>query len=104
MKGQNWRTTDPGLDENIRQQLVDALMEGRRWVRDANRTGDPAALRAARAHVDLAKRALGERGQRWWTIEADGIDEARVLALAAILRWATRKRISLSEARSHLVD
>jgi hypothetical protein len=44
-------------------------MAARRGVAAANRAGDAAALRNARAAVDAAKRALGERGPVWW---ADG--------------------------------
>ncbi|WP_426954769.1 hypothetical protein [Muricoccus radiodurans] len=42
-------------------------MAARRAVRDALRAGDDAALKAARAAVDAAKRGLGERGPVWWT-------------------------------------
>ena len=41
------------------------LMQARRAVRMAK--GDPARLAAARARVDAAKRALGERGPVWWS-------------------------------------
>lgn len=41
-------------------------MAGRRAVRTAKASGDPAALRAARKAVDDAKRGLGERGPPWW--------------------------------------
>lgn len=40
-------------------------MAARRTVRDAR--GDNAAIKTARARVDAAKRALGERGDPWWT-------------------------------------
>ena len=39
-------------------------MAARRAVRDAK--GEDAAVAAARARVDAAKRALGERGPVWW--------------------------------------
>lgn len=39
-------------------------MDARRAVRDAK--GDTAALKSARARVDAAKIALGERGPVWW--------------------------------------
>jgi hypothetical protein len=39
-------------------------MAARRAVRDAK--GDETALRSARAAVDAAKHALGERGPAWW--------------------------------------
>lgn len=46
--------------------LVDALMQARRGVREALRSGDAAVLAGARAGVDAAKHALGERGPVWW--------------------------------------
>lgn len=65
--GRLWRTSNPGLAPERRQALVDALMAARREVGNAKRTGDPEAQRRARAAVDAAKRALGERGPVWWT-------------------------------------
>lgn len=67
VRGRLWRTADPGLAPDVRQALVDALMRARRAVGVAKKAGDPAAERAARADVDAAKRALGERGPVWWT-------------------------------------
>lgn len=42
-------------------------MNARRAVGQAKRSGDAAAMKAARAAVDVAKVALGERGPVWWT-------------------------------------
>ena len=42
-------------------------MIARRDVRTALRADDADMLRDARGRVDVAKRALGERGQVWWT-------------------------------------
>jgi hypothetical protein len=42
-------------------------MRARRAVRDAKAGGGDGDLAAARAAVDRAKRALGERGPPWWT-------------------------------------
>ena len=42
-------------------------MQARRSVGVSLRGGDGAALVAARARVDAAKVALGERGPVWWT-------------------------------------
>ncbi|WP_409267495.1 hypothetical protein [Massilia sp. BHUDP2] len=42
-------------------------MRARRQVGTAKRAGDAGAERQARAEVDAAKRALGERGPVWWT-------------------------------------
>lgn len=41
-------------------------MDARRAVAQAKRSGDAAAMKAARAAVDVAKVALGERGPVWW--------------------------------------
>lgn len=67
--GRLWRTSNPALPPEERQRLVDALMRARRQVGAAKRAGDGEAERHARAAVDAAKRALGERGPVWW---ADG--------------------------------
>ncbi|RYE34647.1 MAG: hypothetical protein EOP23_03805 [Hyphomicrobiales bacterium] len=62
--GRLWRSTNPGLPEAERQSLVDELMDARRAVKNAKAgKGD---LVAARAAVDAAKVALGERGPVWW--------------------------------------
>jgi len=41
-------------------------MDARRAVAQAKRSGDAASMKAARAAVDVAKVALGERGPVWW--------------------------------------
>jgi hypothetical protein len=64
--GRLWRTTNPALAPELRQELVDKLMKARRQVGVAKKAGDPEAEREARAAVDEAKRALGERGPVWW--------------------------------------
>lgn len=65
VRGRLWRMSDPSLDPARREGLVRDLMSARRAVRDAK--DDPEAMRQARARVDAAKRALGERGPVWWT-------------------------------------
>ena len=65
VRGRLWRRSDPGLPDDGRQALVDELMDARRAVGRALRS-DPEALPAARAAVDAAKTALGERGPVWW--------------------------------------
>jgi len=62
-----WRTSDPSLPEPERVRWVNALMAARRSVGTARKAGDADAEKAARAAVDAAKRALGERGPVWWT-------------------------------------
>ena len=42
-------------------------MDARRQVKQAKASGDDTAIRDARAKVNSAKVALGERGPVWWT-------------------------------------
>jgi hypothetical protein len=64
ISGRRWRATDPAIPEDVAAQLRRALMAARRDVGSALRKGvDPAP---ARARVQLAKVALGERGVPWW--------------------------------------
>ena len=58
---------DPTLTAEHRQVLVDQLMSARRAVAAARKLADGPAEAAAHAAVDVAKRALGERGPVWWT-------------------------------------
>lgn len=67
VRGRLWRCTDPSLPAERREMLTHQLTDARRQVGTAKRQGDDAALRQARAAVDEAKRALGERGPVWWT-------------------------------------
>lgn len=61
-----WRKSNPALEPEERQALVERLMLARRQVGAALRAGDAQAQRSARAVVDEVKRALGERGAVWW--------------------------------------
>ena len=65
VRGRLWRLSNPALTAEERDTLVRTLMAARRAVRDAHGDGDK--LASARAKVDAAKRALGERGPPWWT-------------------------------------
>ena len=67
VRGRLWRRANPALPADERERLVRELMAARRAVGLARRDGDDAAERTARARVDDAKRALGERGPVWWT-------------------------------------
>jgi hypothetical protein len=67
VRGRLWRCADPRLPDDERARLVRELMAARRAVGAARRQGDGAAERSARAAVDAAKRALGERGPVWWS-------------------------------------
>jgi len=67
VRGRLWRTVNPGLDDAVRQSLVDRLMRARRAVGIGGRTNDADMVLRARMEVDDAKRALGERGPVWWS-------------------------------------
>ncbi|MEU3315987.1 hypothetical protein AB0940_18760 [Streptomyces sp. NPDC006656] len=64
--GRRWRATDPDLPAEIAARLRAHLMAARRAVAAARRADDPQAELAARARVQRAKVALGERGTPWW--------------------------------------
>lgn len=66
VRGRLWRCSDPSLPEDRRTALVAELMHARRAVGAALRKADTTALAEARASVDRAKIALGERGPVWW--------------------------------------
>jgi hypothetical protein len=72
--GRSWRTADPHLPDDVRERLLHHL--------GVARSGDEAAVAAARARVQLAKTGLGERGPAWW----DQDDDARRA------RWETALR------------
>lgn len=71
-----WRTSNPNLGKDERERLVRELMSARRSVRHA--AGDPVETAAARAAVEAAMVALGERGPVWWDDGAP--DENRRMA------------------------
>lgn len=86
VSGRLWRTSNPGLAPEVRQDLVDQLMAARRQVGAAKKAGDADAERSARAAVDQAKRALGERGPVWWTDGAPDVNR-RMVANTAYAEW-----------------
>ena len=67
VRGRLWRAANPSLPADVRDALTRQLMDARRRVGAALRTGDTVSLRQARADVHAAKVALGERGPPWWT-------------------------------------
>ena len=67
VRGRLWRCTNPGLDQDEREQLTRELMRARAAVGRAKRAGDEDGVRTARTAVNRAKVALGERGPVWWT-------------------------------------
>ncbi len=64
--GRRWRATDPDLPDDVAVALRRELMAARRAVAVALRARDPEAEKRARAGVQRAKTALGERGTPWW--------------------------------------
>ncbi len=70
VRGRLWRTSNPHLSEDQRQDLVKKLMAARSAVRIALKSGD--GLADARRRVNDAKVALGERGPVWW---GDGAED-----------------------------
>jgi hypothetical protein len=67
VRGRLWRCSNPALSSADRERLTHELMDARRAKKAAMKTGDQAARGSARADVDAAKVALGERGPVWWT-------------------------------------
>ncbi len=61
--GRRWRATDPMIPPERSAELRSALMAWRREVKAVRGTE---AERSARAGVQAAKVALGERGCPWW--------------------------------------
>ena len=84
--GRLWRTSNPALDPATRQSLVEQLMTARRQVGVAKKADDPEAERSARAAVDAAKRALGERGPVWWSDGAPDYNR-RMVANTPYAQW-----------------
>jgi hypothetical protein len=78
VRGRLWRRANPSLPADRRELLVRELMNARRAVKNALRTGVPAELAQARKAVDEAKIALGERGPVWWTDGAPDLNRHKV--------------------------
>jgi len=82
--GRRWRASDPHIPDAYRQELVDELMAARRAVGLARRATD---VKAARARVNDAKVALGERGHPWWLPSGPTERTPRIeAAIRALLR------------------
>jgi hypothetical protein len=89
MGTRDFRVSDPAIPEPLRVALVHELMNARRAVARAQRAGDDQGVRLARARVQDAKVALGERGPRYW----EALDEAAFRTRAgAALKALARSR------------
>ncbi len=69
--GRRWRATDPAIPDDVAAELRRSLMSARRAVGAELKAHDEDAERSARARVNEAKTALGERGTPWWEQSAD---------------------------------
>ena len=78
VQGQLWRCSNPSLEEDERQRLVDELMAARREVKKAKDSEDESQMKRAREKVQLAKVALGERGPVWWEDGSPDFNRFRV--------------------------
>ena len=74
INGRRWRATDPAIPEERRAELTKILMA---WRREVRRTEGTDEERAARAGVQAAKVALGERGTPPWWEQTDEQRRAR---------------------------
>jgi hypothetical protein len=87
VRGRLWRLSNPALDEETHQRLVNELVAAKRAVQDGK---DSIQRITARLKADAAKRALGERGPAWWTDGAP--DYHRCLAVnTPYAAWFTCK-------------
>jgi len=90
-----WRKSDPEIPEALRSELVHQLMDARRAVHAAQRAASASQLKAARARVQEAKLALGERGAPYWQAP----DECALRRRAAATIRALLARRSQNSAR-----
>lgn len=74
VNGRRWRATDPAIPEKRRAELTRILMA---WRREVRRTKGTPGEAAARAGVQAAKVALGERGQPPWWEQTEGERQSR---------------------------
>ncbi len=84
-----WRATRPDLSEEERDRLVKQLMAARRAVGQA---ADDAAMKTARAAVNAAKVALGERGPVWWNDGAPDVNRRKIENTPYAEWWAEADR------------
>ena len=88
VRGRLWRTTNPNLSEDRHAALMSDLGRARAAVKAARPEGGP-ALKTARADVDAAKIALGERGPVWWTDGAPDLNR-HMARNTPYADWATK--------------
>lgn len=82
-----WRSTNPAIPQERRHRLVADLMDARRAVKEAKRGSG--ILADARARVNAAKVALGERGPIWWDDGAPDLNR-HLAKNTPYAEWAAR--------------
>ena len=94
-----WRRSDPAIPDQFRSELVAELMDARRAVGAARRSGDAGELAVARRRVQDAKVALGERGAPWWDEPSPSDRAERIRAtIRTLLRHRDPATICPSDA------
>ena len=78
VRGRLWRRTNPSLSVEQRDTLVRELMNARRAVKTALKSGISGELALARKAVDTVKVSLGERGPVWWSDGAPDLTRQKV--------------------------
>ena len=91
VRGRLWRCSDPCLDADTPAVLTRELMSARRAEGAAMRAGDDQGREAARARVDAAKQARGERGPVWWTDGAPDYNRYMAKTPPYADWWATQE-------------
>ena len=87
--GRLWRRANPHLPDIVRQRHVTALMDARRSVASARRSGQDEA--SAHAAVSAAKMALGERGPVWWSDGAPDLNR-RMAHTTLYAEWFAKQQ------------
>jgi hypothetical protein len=83
INGRRWRATDPAIPDGRRDELVRTLMA---WRREVGNTKGTSQESDARAGVQAAKVALGERGSPPWWEQTDEQRRSRWQARVALPR------------------
>lgn len=92
VRGTLWRVSNPALDADLRGRLVRELVDARRAVAHARREEDVDAEVHAHDEVDRVKRALGERGDVWWTDGAPDYTRKRIAKTPYAAWWISTHR------------
>jgi hypothetical protein len=96
--GRLWRAANPHLAEELRQALVNRLMDARRAVKAALAGGEAEALSHARAQVQASKEALGERGEPWWADGAPDLNRRQIKSTPYADWWQDEQKSDEADA------